>query len=98
VAVEALARGDICYHMPMARRQTLVQLNDELLALLDERASRTGRSRSEIIRAAVERELAADRDAATDVAIVAGYERIPPAELDSWAEASAKRSVAAEPW
>ena len=84
--------------MPMARRQTLVQLNDELLALLDERASRTGRSRSEIIRAAVERELAADRDAAIDAAIVAGYERIPPAELDPWAEASAKRSVADEPW
>ena len=84
--------------MPMARRQTLVQLNDELLALLDERVSRTGRSRSEIIRMAVERELAADREAAIDEAIVAGYDRIPPAELDSWAEASAKRSVAAEPW
>ena len=84
--------------MPMARRQTLVQLNDELLALLDERVSRTGRSRSEIIRMAVERELAADREAAIDEAIVAGYDRIPPAELDPWAEASAKRSVAAEPW
>ena len=82
----------------MARRQTLVQLNDELLALLDERASRTGRSRSEIIRSAVERELATDRDSALDGEIVAGYTRIPPAELDSWAQASAKRSVAAEPW
>jgi metal-responsive CopG/Arc/MetJ family transcriptional regulator len=84
--------------MVMARRQTLVQLNDELLALLDERASRTGRSRSEIIRAAVEHELAGDREAAIDSAIISGYERIPPAELDPWAEASAKRSVAAEPW
>jgi metal-responsive CopG/Arc/MetJ family transcriptional regulator len=83
---------------PMARRQTLVQLNDELLALLDERASRTGRSRSEIIRSAVERELASDRDSALDEQIVAGYTRIPPAELDPWAQASAKRSVAAEPW
>jgi metal-responsive CopG/Arc/MetJ family transcriptional regulator len=82
----------------MARRQTLVQLNDELLALLDERASRTGRSRSQIIRAAVENELAGDREAAIDSAIVSGYERVPPAELDAWAEASAKRSVAAEPW
>jgi predicted transcriptional regulator len=82
----------------MARRQTLVQLNDELLALLDERASRTGRSRSEIIRAAVEHELTGDREAAIDSAIISGYERIPPAELDPWAEASAKRSVAAEPW
>lgn len=82
----------------MARRQTLVQLNDQLLALLDERAAKSGRSRSEIIRAAVERELAADQEAAIDAAIVAGYEKAPPRELDRWAEASAKRSVGAEPW
>ena len=88
----------ICYDMLMARRQTLVQLNDELLALLDERASKTGRSRSEIIRVAVEHELAGDLEGAIDSAIVCGYERIPPAELDPWAEASAQRSVAAEPW
>lgn len=82
----------------MARRQTLVQLNDELLALLDERAAKTGRTRSEIIRAAIERELAADREAAIDAAIVEGYTRIPPPDHDPWADASAKRSVAAEPW
>jgi len=84
--------------MVMARRQTLVQLNDELLALLDERASRTGRSRSEIIRQAVAHELEGDREAAIDAAIVSGYERVPPTEFEPWAEASAKRSVAAEPW
>ena len=82
----------------MARRQTLVQLNDELLALLDERAAKTGRTRSEIIRAAIERELAADREAAIDAAIVEGYTRIPPPDHDPWADASAERSVAAEPW
>ena len=84
--------------MAMARRQTLVQLSDELLALLDERAARSGRSRSELIRAAVERELAEERAAAIDAAIVEGYRRIPPLEHNRWAEASAKRSVAAEPW
>lgn len=84
--------------MVMARRQTLVQLNDELLALLDERAAKTGRSRSEIIRSAVERELAAEREAAIDAAIVEGYTRIPPEQHDPWAEASAKRSIADEPW
>jgi metal-responsive CopG/Arc/MetJ family transcriptional regulator len=84
--------------MAMARRQTLVQLSDELLALLDERAVRTGRSRSELIRAAIERDLADDRAAAIDAAIVEGYRRVPPAEHDAWAEASARRSVAAEPW
>lgn len=82
----------------MARRQVLVQLSDELLALLDERAAKSGRSRSEIIRAAIERELAAEREAAIDRAIVEGYTRIPPPEHDPWAEASAKRSIAAEPW
>lgn len=84
--------------MVMARRQTLVQLSDELLALLDERAARTGRSRSELIRSAIERDLAADADAAIDAAIVEGYRRIPPPEYDPWAEASAKRSIADEVW
>ena len=81
----------------MARKQALVQLSDELLALLDERAAKSGRSRSEIIRAAIERELAAEREAAIDKAIVDGYTRVPQGP-DPWAEASARRSVADEPW
>jgi metal-responsive CopG/Arc/MetJ family transcriptional regulator len=84
--------------MAMARRQTLVQLSDELLALLDERAARSGLSRSELIRTAVERELAADAEAAVDAAIVAGYTRTPPPEVDPWVEAAAAESIAAEPW
>jgi len=84
--------------MVVARRQVLVQLTDDLVALLDQRAARTGRSRSELIRNAVERELAADRDAAIDAAILEGYRRSPPPEHDAWAEASARRSIAAEPW
>ncbi len=82
----------------MARRQTLVQLSDELLALLDQRAAKTGRSRSDLIRRAIERDLASDREAAIDRAIVEGYTRIPPGELDAWAEASALESIRAEPW
>jgi metal-responsive CopG/Arc/MetJ family transcriptional regulator len=84
--------------MGMARRQTLVQLNDELLALLDERAARTRRSRSQLIREALEQYLAADREAAIDRAIVEGYTRIPQEEHDPWAEAAARRSIAEEPW
>lgn len=84
--------------LQMARRQTLVQLTDELIALLDERAARTGRSRSELIRSAIERDLAAGREAAIDAAIVEGYERLPQPERDGWADASARRSVADEPW
>jgi len=81
----------------MARKQALVQLSDELLALLDERAAKSGRSRSEIIRSAIERELAAEHEAAIDKAIVDGYTRAPQGP-DPWAAASAKRSVADEPW
>lgn len=82
----------------MPRQQTLVQLTDELVALLDERASRDGVSRSQLIRTAIESFLADDRRRAIDEAIVEGYRRIPPGELDALAEESARRSVAAEPW
>jgi metal-responsive CopG/Arc/MetJ family transcriptional regulator len=82
----------------MARRQTLVQLSDELIELLDERAARAGCSRSAIIREAVERYVAEDREAAIDRAIVDGYTRIPQPEHDPWAEAAAVESIRAEPW
>ncbi len=82
----------------MARRQTLVQLNDELLALLDERAAKSGKSRSEIIRDAVERELGDDIEAEIDREIVEGYTKIPDGELDAWTRAAARRSIADEPW
>ena len=68
-----------------------------MLALLDERAAKSGRSRSEIIRSAIERELAAEREAAIDKAIVDGYTKVPQGP-DPWAEVSAKRSIADEPW
>ena len=84
--------------MLMARRQTLVQLNDELLAVLDQRAARHGVSRSELIRRAIEAYLKDDRDAEIDAAIVEGYTRIPPEEDDPWAEASTIESIRAEPW
>lgn len=82
----------------MARQQTLVQLTDELIALLDERAEREGVSRSRLIRDAIERFLAEDRRRAIDDAIVEGYRRIPPGELDALAEVAGRRSIAAEPW
>lgn len=83
--------------MRIARRQTLVQLNDELLSLLDEQAVRTKTSRSQLIREAIERYLAVERETAIDRAIVEGYTRIPQ-EPDPWAEAAARRSIAEEPW
>jgi len=63
--------------MVVARQQTLVQLTDELAALLDARAARTGRSRSALIREAITQYLRDDLEAAIDAAIVEGYTRIP---------------------
>ena len=84
--------------MVVARQQTLVQLTDELLALLDERAAREGVSRSELIRRAIEGFLRDERRAAIDAAIVEAYTRMPQPEHDPWAEAAARRSIAEEPW
>ncbi len=81
----------------MARAQTLVQLTDELLAALDQRAVATGRSRSDLIREAVHRYLGAEGADEADRQIVDGYRRIPQ-EADPFAEALARDSIAAEPW
>ncbi len=63
--------------MYMARTQTLVQLNDELLAQLDTRAAREGRNRSELIREALHGYLASDREGEIDRLIVEAYTRQP---------------------
>ncbi len=81
----------------MPRRQSLVQLSDELVSALDERAARQGRSRSALIRDAIEHYLAEDADAALDRAIVAAYERMPQ-QTDAWAEVAARETIGAEPW
>lgn len=83
--------------MPMARKQTLVQLSDELLAQLDERAARDGRARSELIREAIASYLAGDREADTDRRIVAAYGRQPQEDLTG-AQSAARALIAAEPW
>jgi hypothetical protein len=84
--------------MIMARRQTLIQLDDARIAALDERAAASGRSRSDLIREAVDLLLGTGDAGAIDAAIVAGYERQPPAESDLWAEQSALAAIRAEPW
>ncbi|MBA2384086.1 MAG: CopG family transcriptional regulator [Actinobacteria bacterium] len=74
-----------------------MQLNDELVALLDERATRSGRSRSALIREAIAQYLANDLEAAVDARIVAAYER-QPQERDHWSEIAAREAIAADPW
>ncbi len=63
--------------MVVARRQVLVQLSDELLALLDHQAERRRVSRSQVVREAVERYTHDEREAEIDRSIVEGYTRIP---------------------
>ena len=72
------------YHMVIARKQTLVQLSDELVDLLDREALRRGVSRSALIREAVEQHLHDEREAETDRRIVEAYTRMPqtPEELE----------------
>jgi metal-responsive CopG/Arc/MetJ family transcriptional regulator len=82
--------------MAMARTQTLVQLSDELLDRLDSFRAREGRSRSEVIREAIERYLAADRELEVDRLLVEAYTRQPPEDV--WNDEAAKRMISAESW
>lgn len=95
-ADELIAAQPYDYNMVMARTQTLVQLSDELLERLDSHRARERRSRSEVIREAIERYLDADRQAELDRLIVEAYTQRPPEDL--WTEAAAKQMIAAEPW
>lgn len=70
--------------MVMVRTQTLVQLNETLLSVLDQRAAKAGVSRSQIIREAIEAYVAHDHDAEISRRIIAGYERIPQSTPDEW--------------
>jgi metal-responsive CopG/Arc/MetJ family transcriptional regulator len=81
------------------RMQTLVQLHRDLLNRLDERAAREGRSRSALIRDAIEAYLYDEEQARIDREIREGYERIPVTDEEmAWAEASAREAVEEEPW
>jgi metal-responsive CopG/Arc/MetJ family transcriptional regulator len=82
--------------MAMARTQTLVQLSDELLDRLDSYRARAGRSRSEVIREAIERYLQGDREAEIDRLLVDAYTRQPPDDI--WSEQAARQMISAEPW
>lgn len=81
------------------RTQTLVQLSRSLLNRLDERAAREGRSRSALIRDAIDAYLYDEEEARIDREIREGYERIPiTGEEMAWAEASARDMIEEEPW
>ena len=72
---------------PMARRQVLVQLDDELIARLDSAADALERNRSELIREALGAYLDAGRQAAWDARTIRAYLEVPedPAEVEAFA-------------
>jgi Arc/MetJ-type ribon-helix-helix transcriptional regulator len=92
----------------------MVQLTDELVKLLDQRAARDGTSRSQLIRDAVDAYLRDDREAEIDRQIIEGYRRIPPGTPDEWGDPDAfsdfhsrenlralaeeERAAGGEPW
>jgi metal-responsive CopG/Arc/MetJ family transcriptional regulator len=64
--------------MVMARRQVLVQLDDDLVARLDELAARLGTNRSELLRRGAAAVITAEELATADRELIAGYQRQPP--------------------
>jgi metal-responsive CopG/Arc/MetJ family transcriptional regulator len=83
----------------VARTQTLVQFSDELLRRLDERAAREGRSRSALIREAIEAYLYDEENARIDREIREGYERIPQTEEElAGLERETREMIEEEPW
>lgn len=83
----------------MARTQTLVQLTEALLWRLDERAAREGRSRSALIRDAIDDYLYDEEKARIDREIVEGYERFPTTDEEmEIAERETREAIREEPW
>jgi Arc/MetJ-type ribon-helix-helix transcriptional regulator len=66
------------YHMVIARREVLVQLDDELVSALDRLAAAQGTSRSELVRRGVTAVLEAAELAEADRSLQAAYRRLPP--------------------
>ena len=65
------------YHMEMARREVLVQLDDDLVDQLDQLAKTLGTNRSELLRRGAQAVLDAEDTIAADRDLVAAYRRQP---------------------
>lgn len=84
------------HHMPMARREVLVQLDDELVARLDALATQRGLSRSELLRKGALAVLEAEELAQADAELVAAYRRLPQDPVLLEAAARIARETAPE--
>ncbi len=78
--------------MVMARREVLVQLDDDLVDRLDEIARARGASRSALLRAGARAVIDADERLAADRRLIDAYRRLPedPALIESAARLAAR--------
>lgn len=93
----------MAYADHMARRETLVQLTDELVAALDEVATRRSTSRSQLIRSVLEEFVGKEDEAEKERRLIEGYRRIPDTTPDDWGDLGAWSDWAAReadwpPW
>ena len=65
------------YHMVMARKEVLVQLEDDLIAQLDRIAQQRGTNRSELLRRLARSLVETDEEARADVETIAAYKAMP---------------------
>ncbi len=80
----------------MARIQTIVQLNADLVELLDREASRRAISRSALIRESIEAHLEDARERSITRRIVDGYTKVPPEQPDIWGDLDGLADVSSE--
>src|SRR6266540_4022201 len=78
------------YHMPMARKEVLVQLDDELVRRLDALAAKAGISRSELLRRGAIAVLEASELAEADQALM---DPAPAGRLDEVTRARLDRAL-----
>lgn len=82
------------YHMVVARKEVLVQLDDELVAQLDRIAAERGVNRSALLRRLAQAFVEAEDEARADDELIAAYRRIP----EDPAETAALMKLALEVW
>jgi metal-responsive CopG/Arc/MetJ family transcriptional regulator len=84
------------YHMVMARREVLVQLDDDLVSRLDALAQRAGTSRSELLRRGALAVLRVAELAEADQQLIEAYRRVPqdPAIVSAAARLAAENAPA----
>jgi hypothetical protein len=95
--LDAADRDHMLYPMVMARKEVLVQLDDELVRRLDALAARLGTSRSELVRRGALAVLEAEELAVADRRLVEAYRAQPqdPAIVEAAARLAAET---APPW